>query len=1051
MEVPLQPPYAFPRAKVCVPAGRAYVARPRLLESIERTASMGGVTLVIAPGGAGKTALAASWAAACRRTVAWYSVDRADCDVRRLLRGLCAAVEVAQPGQCAAVVAAIEQGEQELAALGLLLSLLDGTPLTLVLDDLHRLDGVEEVAQLWDHLFLYRPTTLSVVLLSRAIPQLPFSFMAAVDTIASLGRADLAFDAHEAEELLRAHRLPELQGSALAKRCSGWAAGVLLLGRREGEGPRLLFHDDDAVFGYMATELLGTLPKPLREFVLESATICPASAPVTEQILGREGAAEAFAEVMRLGLFLEQRNGMFIYHDLLVDYCVRALRAQDPGRLAAISRTAARYWGAHGDVPRAFSILADCMQWGALAELLTQERDALWEMGLWGTIVAAVEALPPEYQSATLLALCGHARRVQGMYDAALCLADQALAVAQDDQGWLRGALLQAHVLYDAARYAEGLLALDGALPVAARAARADGGPHLRNAMHLRGITLLELGRFDEGLCVLQTALHDFETKGQPAQVARLLSDMATMLAKCGQRHAATAALDRATSLAEAKRLGPTLAFCQLTRAMLSALAGDFTSAAAVADESLELARVLGLFHQMRLAQGAYARLCTDAGDAPEGMAVGCDALKAALLASDAEAMVEGYRASIAAAIALHDTATARGLLLEARGVSVLPADAAILDFYDGALALRLGANRRAIQLLQVAAGQLEATMRPHEAARALLFLAEASHRAGRVRATEAALNNMATIVARTDCAGYLLPIAPGARRVLRHRRQLQRLRAGTYALLDALARSVPGLGEPGDGSEGHVRIEAVVLCPFGPGRAMHGKREVPIAAVPARARELLFYLSLRGEAVVRANLGETLWPGSSARSAQRLWHATHQLRRLFGDGCLSRAGPTLALEMPIEDLARRASSLTAAALAGGPAADPDYLLGVVEEGMALFAKGPYLAWCESEWAMVERSRLQAEAQRLGLLGAALYEQQGRYDDATRLCRQVIDLDQYDERGWTCLVRVALARGRIADARSQYSEYAALVQADLGTRPPPDLRRLVAEQAPRQG
>jgi DNA-binding SARP family transcriptional activator len=370
----------------------------------------------------------------------------------------------------------------------------------------------------------------------------------------------------------------------------------------------------------------------------------------------------------------------------------------------------------------------------------------------------------------------------------------------------------------------------------------------------------------------------------------------------------------------------------------------------------------------------------------------------------------------------------------------------AILDLYEGCLALRYGANRRATTLLDAAAKQLEAAQRPQEAARALLLLAEASFRAGHVRQTEAALNHMETLVMRTDCAGYLEPVVPYAYRVLQQRRELRRLRSATRALLDLLARSQPGLSAPGDAVAGRANGEPLVLWPFGAGRAVRGRRDVPIASVPLKARELLFYLSLRGEPIPRANLPELLWPDRSAHADQWVWDATRCLRRLLGDSCFAQARRTLAFELQVEDMARRASELCAAALAKGAGANPEQQLALVEEGMVLFAEGPYLAWCDSAWAAVERNRLQAEAQRLGLLGAALHEQQGRYDDATRLCRQVIGFDQYDERGWTQLIRAALARGRAAEARAAYREYAALLQADLATRPPADLLRLVAEQ-----
>ena len=87
------------------------VSRPRLADLLEG-ALAGGLVLVCAPAGFGKTALLSDWARRGGRVVAWLSLDAADSDPARFWRHVVAALDRARPEAAAASVS------QALAALG---------------------------------------------------------------------------------------------------------------------------------------------------------------------------------------------------------------------------------------------------------------------------------------------------------------------------------------------------------------------------------------------------------------------------------------------------------------------------------------------------------------------------------------------------------------------------------------------------------------------------------------------------------------------------------------------------------------------------------------------------------------------------------------------------------------------------------------------------------------------------------------------------------------------------------------------------------------------
>ena len=162
--VPAESPAVLPRAAV----------ESRLEEARDRR-----LTLVTAASGMGKTTLLAGWAR--RRGCAWYTVGPEDRDPAVFARGLLEAARRRVPALEPAAVTPAQRGEglavpfegqgalaadQVLAVLG---DHLHGD-LTLVLDDLHELDGSDASCRFLGDLVRAAPATLHLVLSSRTDP-----------------------------------------------------------------------------------------------------------------------------------------------------------------------------------------------------------------------------------------------------------------------------------------------------------------------------------------------------------------------------------------------------------------------------------------------------------------------------------------------------------------------------------------------------------------------------------------------------------------------------------------------------------------------------------------------------------------------------------------------------------------------------------------------------------------------------------------------------------------------------------------------------------------
>jgi len=1030
---------AWPTAKISPPKPRALVSRQRLVDSLDTATGAGRVTIVVAPGGSGKTSLLAGWARRAPLPVAWYALDAADRDTRRLTHGLCAAVERALPGAARAAWAALDSGGSEAAAMGLLLGALEERPLTLVLDDFQHLDDLPESAALWDHVLRFRPPTLALVILSRSIPLLGFATLAAFDELVGLGRHELQFDVAEAAELLSAHGFDAARAAQSVARSGGWAAGVLLLGHTGSGGLRFLRARTDALMEHLGSEVLASLPPELRVFLLESAALGPAAPEDADAILERRDSAALYAEAAARGLFLEYDDDLYRYHDLFGEYLVGVLKAEDRARLRAIRRTSSAHWSAHDDLPRALALLAADEDWEMLATALDNERTTLWARGLWGTALAHIEQLPACYRTARLLALCGRARAQRGELAEALALADASMATAKSDGEWLDAAILRTQTLMVLGRYEESISSAESALIAACSASHAAAMTRLHE---VRGFAKLRVGRFEEGRADLLESLTRHEEVGDTDGEARTLSNLAAQLVDAGHARDAEGYLARASILRQRAKNTPALANVHNTRALLYALTADYAAAHAEVECTLVLTRDISYPMLECAATATLAEVYADEGNAVEAERQGLAAAELAGRLDLPDALNDALRARIAAALIRRDRQAARRLIDEARPLVVTPVDDALLDLYEGTLALRSRAHRRAVEVLRTAATRLEALNRPHQAARARLLRAESflARRMGRRATTE--LDRVAELVLPLGCEGYLRPAARMTRQVLAERRTLRRLHRDARLMLDGLAASVAPslvlLPMTDDGDEGEQ--ETLRVSPFGQGAVEIIGRPLDLHTLPAKARELLFFAVHTGRPLRRDEALEAVWDGD-AGAVQAFWDAGRHLRRLLGEGSWSPRGSAYTVRLPVEDDERRFDEAAGVALGAGPVMAR---LDAGERALNLFGVGGYLEWCDTLWAATARVRVTSRAVAVALALAALYDELERTEDAITAARRAASFDPFDEAPQLALLRLLATSGQVDEALRAYKAYRRLLRDELAAEPSPELRALAA-------
>ena len=388
------------------------VLRPRLADMLEG-ALAGGLVLVCAPAGFGKTALLGDWARRGGRAVGWLSLDVGDSDPARFWRHVVAALDRARPG-IAERLAPLLGPPAPSSFEGLVTALINelaGHPgddeALLVLDDYH-LIGSQHVHQSLEFLLEHLPPSVHLVLATRADPPLPLARLRARGRLTELRAAELRFTAGEAAALLSGVTgagLPAGSVAALTARTEGWAAGLQLVGlslrgQLDAAGFVAAFSGSHRyVLDYLAGEVLDGQPDQLREFLLETSVLDRLSGDLCNAVTGRSGSQALLQQIEAAGLFLtplDEVRGWWRYHQLFADLLRARLQQEQPGKVAALHGNAAAWCAEHGLADDAVRHALSAGDLIGSARLIEQHFDEIFLQGESTTIRRWLAALPAE-------------------------------------------------------------------------------------------------------------------------------------------------------------------------------------------------------------------------------------------------------------------------------------------------------------------------------------------------------------------------------------------------------------------------------------------------------------------------------------------------------------------------------------------------------------------------------------------------------------------------------------------------------------------------------
>jgi LuxR family maltose regulon positive regulatory protein len=329
--------------------------------------SDGGVSVVVAPGGYGKTSQVALWARSDERTAAWIDLEPRHDDAEQLLDVIVEALAVAAdvhlevprtgrrtPRQVTTLVAP-ELGSAIARA---------RRPFVLVLDDVHHLLSQPSVDML-DALVRHVPAASTIVLIGRAAPPLGLAALRAQGRAIDVTTEHLSLDESATRAVAEAMgaQLDDSILEDLIRDTDGWPLGVHLVGGALAEaddqasGTRRTLADAVVLaHHYVEDEWLRGLEPADADLLRRVSGLGWVSGALCDHVLRASDSGMRLERLHANGLLvapLDRRGDFFRVHQVIRDTLDESFQRRDRDAHREVHQRACDWFESSGDIDRA--------------------------------------------------------------------------------------------------------------------------------------------------------------------------------------------------------------------------------------------------------------------------------------------------------------------------------------------------------------------------------------------------------------------------------------------------------------------------------------------------------------------------------------------------------------------------------------------------------------------------------------------------------------------------------------------------------------------------
>ena len=391
------------------------IARPHLVEYLERVVQQQSLTLISAPAGSGKSTLVSSWYTSSTKNttpttaVAWLSLETSDNDPVRFWTAFIIALQKDFPafGHDTLATLRTSQAYSSEAVVRLLvqdMSLLS-QPCVLILDDYHSIE-TQAIHQSFTFLLEHLPSHVHFIVSTRTDPPLPLARLRVRGQLAEIRAPALNFTSQDAEDffsqVMGLHLTPS-DISMLVAHTEGWVAGLQLAalslqGRKDTRQCITAFTGGHgSLVDFLSEEILQHQPEHIQHFLLFTSLLERFTPTLCDTILGETGSYLILKQIEQANLFvivLDDQQQWYRYHHLFAEFLRTQLCYLYPEHVASIHKKAAYWYEKHGYMTEAIIHFLASSDAELAADYIERYCDTLIKHGELSTLLSWVDALP---------------------------------------------------------------------------------------------------------------------------------------------------------------------------------------------------------------------------------------------------------------------------------------------------------------------------------------------------------------------------------------------------------------------------------------------------------------------------------------------------------------------------------------------------------------------------------------------------------------------------------------------------------------------------------
>ena len=345
------------------PAKRQFVLqRPRITNALQKSMRYP-VTVIQAGTGYGKSTELLTFIGLVKKPVYWYSISGNDRDPTLFLANLFSAFNQngANYGESALRVLENSESHTEKEAMINLINVLSQSlkqESVLVLDDFHKVLGVDEVMNLVDWMIEHLPHRLHLIISTRRAVEFPsLNKWRVKGRINEITHEDMGFREDEIASLFKQQydvALTDEEVSALKEKTEGWVIGLQMVWQsfqNSNEKSIIEIIEDDTesrktLFSYLADEVLKNQSEKIRNFLVRTSVLEQLDVSVCDFLLNSDDSEDVLLWLNENGLFVEElRSGIYRYHSIFLDFLRNRLN-QDASLALELHNKAASYFSA---------------------------------------------------------------------------------------------------------------------------------------------------------------------------------------------------------------------------------------------------------------------------------------------------------------------------------------------------------------------------------------------------------------------------------------------------------------------------------------------------------------------------------------------------------------------------------------------------------------------------------------------------------------------------------------------------------------------------------